>query len=228
MTQLSSPRGSEWVYLDLDRTFSARSTEPFVARALWREGLITAADLAKVGLAYVRYKLDLIPDMPGTKRLAVRHLLGGKPVAGVTAAVETCFRRELLGRIRLHLAKEMEEHRRAGRGIVLLTSTLDLIAAPFYRHFGFDALIATRLEVMDGLFTGGVAGNIPYGEAKAEAARTHAAAVGADLARCFAYGDRYGDRFLMEEVGNAVAVCPDRKLIAIARARGWRIDQNSD
>lgn len=227
MTQLSSSQGAEWVYMDLDRTFSARSTEPFVAHALWRDGWITASDLAKVGLAYVRYKLDTIPDMPSAKRLAVRQLLAGKPVAGVAATMEACFRRDLLGRVRLHLVREMEDHRRAGRGIALLTSTLDLIAARFHQHFGFDALIAARLEVAGGYFTGEVSGEIPYGAAKVVAARNHAASVGADLSRCFAYGDRYGDCHLMEEVGTAVAVCPDRKLAAIARSRGWRIDQNS-
>jgi len=222
----TSPAGADWVFMDLDSTFAACSTEPVMTLALWRKGWFTTMELAKVGLSYARYKLDLLPDMPAAKRIAVRHMLAGKPVAGLTESVDACFRRDLAHRVRGNLVRELKEHRRAGRRIALLTSTLDLIASPFHVHFGFDRLIAARLETVDGHYTGEVLGEFPYGQAKARAARDLAATEGAELMRCIAYGDRHNDRFLMEEVGTAVAVCPDRKLHAIARARGWRIDQD--
>jgi len=44
-----------------------------------------------------------------------------------------------------------------------------------------------------------------------------------DPANSTAYGNHYGDRFLMEMVGNPAAVNPDRKLLKYAQSKKWRI-----
>ena len=221
-----TPSGA-WVFLDLDGTFSTRSTEPLVTRELRRTGWFTTGQLARVAWCYARYKLDLMSDLPATKREVVAALLTGLPEEVVTAAVDTVFHRDLLPRVRPQLVAEMADHRRAGRRVALLTSTLDVIGAPFQAHFGFDTLVAARLEVTDGTYTGRILGDIAYGEAKARLAGEMAQAAGVALTDCFAYGDRFDDRFLLTEVGTAVAVDPDRKLAALARTQGWRLEPGS-
>src|SRR5438552_3125234 len=46
---------------------------------------------------------------------------------------------------------------------------------------------------------------------------------GLDLTRCHAYSDSVNDLPMLELVGNPVAMNPDRKLLVIARKRGWQV-----
>ena len=46
---------------------------------------------------------------------------------------------------------------------------------------------------------------------------------GLDLAECAAYSDSSNDIPMLETVGHAIAVNPDRELARVARERGWEI-----
>jgi phosphoserine phosphatase len=54
--------------------------------------------------------------------------------------------------------------------------------------------------------------------------RDRARALGVDLAASYAYGDSLSDLPMLEEVGTPVAVNPDSALRALARKRGWAIE----
>jgi phosphoserine phosphatase len=82
---------------------------------------------------------------------------------------------------------------------------------------------ATRLEEIDGRWTGRIVGDAMFGEAKARAVLRLADENGFDLARCYAYGDGWNDRWMLESVGRAVAVNPCPKLEALARKREWAV-----
>ena len=62
-----------------------------------------------------------------------------------------------------------------------------------------------------------------YGETKAEAIRNLAATEGYDLERCYAYSDSVTDVPMLEAVGHAHAVNPDRELRKVAASRGWPV-----
>jgi len=85
------------------------------------------------------------------------------------------------------------------------------------------SLIATKLHVADGCWTGGVAGAAIFGEEKASAVKEFARAQNISLARCSAYGDSSLDRWMLAAVGHAFAVNPRWRLRRIARSRGWQI-----
>jgi phosphoserine phosphatase len=85
---------------------------------------------------------------------------------------------------------------------------------------GATDVIATRLEVADGRYTGTVA-FCAYGQAKADHATTLAADRGYELADCFAYSDSVTDLPLLELVGHPRVVNPDRALRKVARTRRW-------
>jgi hypothetical protein len=84
-------------------------------------------------------------------------------------------------------------------------------------------VIATKLEIGDGCWTGRVTGAAIFGEEKALAVKEFARAQNISLARCGAYGDSSLDRWMLAEVGHAFAVNPTRRLRRIARSRGWGI-----
>ncbi len=64
-----------------------------------------------------------------------------------------------------------------------------------------------------------------FGQGKLARAEALAQALGADLSRAIFYSDSITDLPLLERVGEAVAVNPDKKLLREARARGWRVEK---
>jgi HAD superfamily hydrolase (TIGR01490 family) len=89
---------------------------------------------------------------------------------------------------------------------------------------GLEGAVTTRSELDDdGRYTGQLTGEFCYGAGKVIEIEKLAAERGYDLERCAAYSDSISDLPMMERVGNAVAVNPDRELRELARERGWRI-----
>jgi alcohol-forming fatty acyl-CoA reductase len=88
----------------------------------------------------------------------------------------------------------------------------------------FDVVVASRLQVKDGRFTGFLELPPLVGEARAAWLRRHATDHGADLSNSYAYGDSFSDRPLLEAVGHPVAVNPDPRLFRHAKSRHWRIE----
>ena len=117
----------------------------------------------------------------------------------------------------------IEDHRREGREIVIVSISPEEVVRPLARYLGIDHIIATRSALdQEGRYTGRVA-FYASGPAKAEAIRSLVRERDLDLQRCFAYSDSYTDLPMLEEVGHPVAVNPDRELRRVAAERGWPV-----
>jgi alcohol-forming fatty acyl-CoA reductase len=127
----------------------------------------------------------------------------------------------LLRRSRPQAIRQIRRHRAAGHRTVLITGTVDVLVAPL--GVLFDEVVASRLDVRDGVYSGFLASPPLVGEARAAWLAGYAQSAGADLARSFAYGDSYSDRPLLEAVGQPVAVNPDPRLYRHAKSRNWPV-----
>jgi HAD superfamily phosphoserine phosphatase-like hydrolase len=124
-------------------------------------------------------------------------------------------------------------HAKQGHEIVLISGTLEPLARRAARAMEAELaargitvtirVFATRLEVMDGTWTGRVLGEAMFGEAKARAVKRVAKEMQLDLWRCYAYGDSLNDRWLMATVRRPAVVNPSRDLAGMARTRGWPV-----
>jgi hypothetical protein len=84
--------------------------------------------------------------------------------------------------------------------------------------------LGTTAEVDDGdRYSGRLTGAVLQGPAKAGAVQSHAAMAGIDLSRSVAYTDSINDLPLLELVGEAEVVNPDRQLRRVAERRGWAV-----
>jgi HAD superfamily hydrolase (TIGR01490 family) len=115
--------------------------------------------------------------------------------------------------------------RAAGFRAVLVTGSIDAALGPVMEHFGFDDLIANRLEFRDGLATGRLLEPVIAGKRKVEAMRLLCERHGFPLAQAKAYSDSFSDLPMLEAVGDPVTVNPDRRLRRVARERGWPVLQ---
>ncbi|HKW56813.1 MAG TPA: HAD-IB family phosphatase [Candidatus Acidoferrum sp.] len=124
-------------------------------------------------------------------------------------------------------------HAKHGHALVIVSGTLQPLAMSvaaaleeWLVSIGSGAAIgvyATRLEARGSRWTGGIAGEAMFGEAKALAVKQIAESRRFDLAKCFAYGDSANDRAMLEAVGRPAAVNPSNDLARIANRQGWPI-----
>ena len=106
--------------------------------------------------------------------------------------------------------------------MIVLSAAGEEVVKPIAAMVGATRSVATRMEIVDGRYSGQVEFYC-YGEQKAVAAKQLAAECGYDLAQCYAYTDSSTDVPMLEVVGNAFAVNPDRALRRIATEREWTV-----
>jgi HAD superfamily hydrolase (TIGR01490 family) len=120
--------------------------------------------------------------------------------------------------------RRVREHRRAGQRTLLITGALDFIIEPLRPLFD-DVIVAELSKRADGTYSGEMVAAPPTGESRAQALMDYAAAHDLDLAEGVAYADSTSDLPLLEAVGFPVAVNPETRLAALARKRGWLVEQ---
>jgi HAD superfamily phosphoserine phosphatase-like hydrolase len=116
----------------------------------------------------------------------------------------------------------LREHRALGHRTVLITGALDFVVEPLRPLF--DEIVCGRLGERDGKFTGELVTSPPTGEARALLMEELATAAGLERDQIVAYADSTSDLPMLEAAGLPVAVNPEAKLAAIARRRGWSIE----
>jgi HAD superfamily hydrolase (TIGR01490 family) len=205
---------------DVDGTLIARdSLERIFLRFLWRYGELRGRDLARlVGGAFQALAAGRSPLK------ANKAYLRGKRAEQIKLLARDCCAQEITRRLLPRALERLRWHQRAGHQIVLLSGTLDLLLKPLAESLQVEARAGTELETAAGRLTGRIAGRHIYGPAKVESAMALSRARAFDLARSFAYGDHYTDRFLLAAVGYPVAANPDRRLRRVAEQRGWMIE----
>ena len=126
--------------------------------------------------------------------------------------------RELWPRRRGVVLDELEEHRRAGRRLVLVAGGYQPIVEAFARRIGAEA-VGTPLEYSGDRATGRLRGAINTGTTKAGRLTEHVGTARVSIA----YGDTIADAHMLRMSKNPVAVVPDDELRAEALENGWRI-----
>ena len=120
--------------------------------------------------------------------------------------------------------RRVRQHRALGHRTILITGALDFVVGPLRPLF--DEVVAPSLSVDSrGKLTGELNVGPPTGEARALILREYAEAEGLSLEQSVAYADSASDLPMLECVGHPVAVNPEVKLAAIARKRGWHVEQ---
>ena len=118
----------------------------------------------------------------------------------------------------------VRRHQAAGDLCAVVTATNSFVTGPITREFGVPHLVATEPEHSAGRFTGRVAGIPCFRQGKIVRVEAWLAAQGyrlQDFPQSAFYSDSHNDLPLLERVTHPVAVDPDPKLAAVARARGW-------
>ncbi len=114
----------------------------------------------------------------------------------------------------------LNHHRSAGRELVIITATNSFITRPIADLLGVEHLLGTDGEVINGRFTGEIAGIPCFQGGKIEKLQAWLEGRPAPTETWF-YSDSINDAPLLEWADHAFAVDPCPKLTALAQSNGW-------
>lgn len=211
-------------FFDLDKTIIAKSSVLAFGRPLYRGGLLSRRAIVRSAYAQVVFMLVGADEAKMEKlRVAMLQMIKGWSSQEVAAIVRETLDEIVTPIIFGEALDLIEEHRNAGRAVVIVSSAPEEVVRPLGEFLGVDDVIATRPEVdRYGNYTGELA-YYGYGPHKAEAIRAMATREGFDLSESFAYTDSVTDEPMLRAVGHPVAVNPDRDLARLARDEAWPI-----
>lgn len=210
-------------FFDLDRTLMTGSSAYYFGKACYRAGLVPWHRLTRDAGKALMFKLFGASDE--TSEALRDRLLASAAGYGADTFRELAPStiEELLPRIRPEAQALLEMHEQAGRDTWIVSASPVEIVAELAKALDLTGGLGTVSEVVDGVYTGRLAGPFCYGEGKAEILRQLSAERGYDLEACYSYSDSASDLPMMQLVGNPIAVNPDRPMTAVAHRRGWPV-----
>ncbi|MBT8228097.1 MAG: HAD-IB family hydrolase [Dactylosporangium sp.] len=213
--------GRSAAFFDLDKTVIAKSSALAFGGPLYRDGLIGRRDVVKAAYAQIMFRLGRTDEQTMARtRDYLAELCQGWPVDQLRQIVAEALNELIHPYIYAEAAALIQGHQAAGRDVVLVSTSGDEMVRPIGALLGIPDVIATRMVVRDGHYTGDVE-FYAAGHNKVVAVRQLAAERGYDLTTCYAYSDSVSDVPLLEAVGHPTAVNPARQLRRIAADQGW-------
>jgi HAD superfamily hydrolase (TIGR01490 family) len=212
-------------FFDVDNTMMQGASIYYLARGLAARRYFTTGDLLRFGVRQLKFRV-LAAENSGdvsSAREAALAFVAGRSVEELRVLSEEIFDELMADRIWSGTHALARQHLDAGQRVWLVTAAPVELGAVIAARLGLTGAIGTVAEVVDGVYTGRLVGDMMHGPAKAAAISALAAREGLDLSRCTAYSDSINDLPMLTLVGSAVAVNPDAALRRTARERGWKI-----
>lgn len=212
----------EAAFFDLDKTVIAKASMLAFGIPFYREGLISRRTVLRTLYAQAVYlHLGASDERLGALRESALAVIKGWQQQRVRQVVRETMDQVVVPIIYKEALELIAKHREAGRMIVIVSASPEEIVLPLSEHLGADTAIASRARVdKDGRYTGEME-LYAYGAFKAQAMEELAKELSIDLLSSYAYSDSYTDVPMLEAVGHAAVVNPDRVLARLAKERGW-------
>ncbi|MDO7868488.1 HAD family hydrolase [Nocardioides jiangxiensis] len=210
-------------FFDLDKTILAKSSALAFNRKFQAGGLISRRVMLRGAYAQFMYVVGGADhDQMEKLRAFMSELVKGWQVSTVNDIVAETLHNIVDPMVYDEAVSLIEEHHAAGRDVIIVSTSGVEMVGPIGAMLGADDVVATRLAVEDGKYTGEIE-YYAYAETKAEAIRELAEQRGYDLAQCYAYSDSITDAPMLSAVGHGYAVNPDKELRKLAVKEGWPI-----
>lgn len=210
-------------FFDLDKTVLAKASTLAFGQAFLAGGLISRKTALRAAYAQLRFARNGADEETMTGlREEFRRVCVGWDVDVVRGIVDARLHHVVDPLVFDDAIELIEQHRLAGHDLVLVSTSGVEVVEPIAAMFGFDDVIATQMEIVDGKFTGSIE-FYAFGDHKAAAMRELASTRDYRLDECFAYTDSITDLPMLQAVGHPVVCNPDRALAGIATRHSWPV-----
>ena len=205
----------------MDRTLIAGNSGVSFMRYSLRRRKTTRWKVVKSILNYWRYRFDLL-DMKKAYKDSLRHLIGVREEE-LSQFCREWFEEVVRGLIYPEARACVQLHRGRGEAVAIISNSTTYNVQPLAHCLGVPLVLATQLEVRDGFFTGNYVEPLCFRHGKMFWAERLAQQVGGNLEKSTFYTDSITDLPLLERVQDPRIVNPDPRLRALAKKRGWPI-----
>ena len=117
----------------------------------------------------------------------------------------------------------IDKHKSQGDTLVVITATNSFVTQPIVAAFGIENLLATEPEVIDGKYTGKIAGIPCFQGGKVDRLHLWMQEHQLNMQGSWFYSDSHNDLPLLKEVDHPVAVDADEQLLEYAEDQGWQV-----
>jgi HAD superfamily hydrolase (TIGR01490 family) len=212
-------------FFDVDNTVMQGASLFHLARGLYRRDFFSTREILRAAWKQLYFRAVGVedPEHVAEARASALEFIRGHRVEELQSLGEEIFEEAMAARIWPGTRALAQLHLDQGQRVWLVTAAPVEIATIIARRLGLTGALGTVSEHVDGVYTGRLVGEMLHGPAKAEAVRSLAEREGLDLDRCAAYSDSFNDLPMLSLVGEAVAINPDARLRAHARAAGWQV-----
>lgn len=212
-------------FFDVDNTLLRGASVYYVGRAAFKRGLISWRDVSV--FAWHQFRFLAVGENHRHLRSARTRALGlvrGHHREDIIELTRDVYVADIVPNLLTEMVARAQAHIADGHEVWLVTATPTILADVIVEGIGVTGALGTGVEIAeDGRFTGEIIGDLMHGQEKARVATAFALQRGVDLADCIAYSDSANDIPLLEAVGTAIAVNPDKRLAAHAARSGWPV-----
>ncbi|EMP54035.1 HAD-superfamily hydrolase [Marinobacter santoriniensis NKSG1] len=207
---------------DLDNTLLAGDSDHAWGEFLVEEGLVDAEEYRRANdrfyQEYLNGELDIFHYLRFALQPLARHdmeeLLGWR---------STFMSKKVMPMMQDKARELIERHRQQGHTLMIITATNRFVTEPIAEYLGIEHLIATEPELVNGRFTGEVAGVPSFQDGKVTRLNDWLQSCDQSLEGAWFYSDSHNDVPLLRNVTHPVAVDPDPTLEQLARDAGWPV-----
>lgn len=207
---------------DLDNTLLAGDSDHLWGQFLIDEGVVDADIHTRANNRfYEQYQAGTL-NVFEYQQFALKPLVDN-PASRMQALREQFVRDYIEPMIAPHATTLIDAHRANGNLLAIITATNRFVTEPIAELLDIKHLIATEPEIVDGRYTGYVAGIPSFQEGKIKRLAAWRETRRETFSRTYFYSDSHNDLPLLRQVDTAVAVDSDPQLTAAAEQAGWPI-----
>lgn len=207
---------------DLDNTLLAGDSDYLWGEFLSEQGIVDRDVYERENQRfYAEYKQGTL-DIHEFQAFSQQPLVDNAPEKMRSLRVR--FLEEKIRPIMLAASFELiSRHRDQGDTLAVITATNSFVTSPIVEAFGIDNLLATEPEIIDGKYTGKIAGTPCFQDGKVIRLKEWMREHQLNMDGSWFYSDSHNDLPLLLEVDHPIVVDADEKLLAHARKAGWKI-----
>ena len=208
-------------FFDLDGTILSSNSGKILVRSAYQAGLMKKKEVVYGIYLSLLNRFNLKNPARIIEKMA--KWVEGLPENLLVDFSNKIFDQYLRSSIYSEIQSEIEFHKKRQARIVILSSAVHSICLPVAHFLDMDDIISSKLEVVDGVYTGYPSGNFCFGDEKLYRLRDYCEIYQCLPVDAYYYGDSISDLPVLDGVGNPVCVNPDKKLKRVARINNWDI-----
>lgn len=205
----------------MDKTLIDGNSGVSFMRYSLKRGKTNRFKVFKSMIDYFRYRFDLL-DMKKAYRDSLKPLIGVREEELVQFCREW-FEEEVRWLIYPEARDFVRIHLAQGETVAIISNATTYAVEPLAEHLGIPHILATRLEVSEGFFTGKYIEPLCYRHGKVFWAEKLMQELETEFTGSTFYTDSITDLPLLEYVQSPRVVNPDPRLRALAKKRGWPV-----